>query len=50
MIKEPTVKQYTQHGKLYTMEYKHRANMWAKYKIRYTIDNTKYNMKTYIKQ
>lgn len=49
MIKEPTVKQYTPYGKSYSIEYKHRANMWAKYKIRYIIDNTKYNIKTYNK-
>lgn len=49
-IKIPVDKQYQRNGKLYEIEYKHRAHMWVQYKIKYIINNKDYGLKTYNKR
>lgn len=48
-LKIPVDKQYEKHGKGYRIEYLHRQRLWAKYKIKYFINNAKYNILQYNK-
>jgi hypothetical protein len=50
MIKIKQCKIAEKYGKEYDIEYRHRIWSWNKYKIKYKIDNDKYNIKQYNKE